>query len=252
LIELTPVMRFGLLLVRPGMLIMFAPGFGGAYVPARLKIGLTVLIAITLMPPGGVLPVGDPLPLALIVAREVAIGAALALGVGILIAAAEFGGHLAGSQMGLSYAATVDPQSGVRNPLLSMLFGNIALITFLMIDGHHAVLRVLRQSYVELPIGVGGVSASLAQDIGQLLGVVFTLGMRLAAPIVLVLFSVEIGMALLARSAPMLNLNSAAAPVRLLVGLLLAALIVPAVASLVAGVADSVIKSGQQLAGAFR
>jgi flagellar biosynthetic protein FliR len=251
-IELTPVMRFGLLLVRPGMLMLLAPGFGGNYAPTRIKIGLTALIGITLMPSVGVLPVGDPLPLVLIVGREIAIGAALALGVTILITGAEFAGHLAGHQMGLSYGATVDPQSGVRNPLLSVLFGNIAVITFLMIDGHHAVLRALRQSYVDLPIGMGGVNAAMYQNVGRLLGIVFSLGVRLVAPVVLVLFLVEIAMALLARSAPMLNLNAAGAPVRMLVGLLMLALMVPAVASVVAGAASSVLSSAVQLASAFR
>ena len=62
---------------------------------------------------------------------------------------------------------------------------------------------------------------------------VFTLGVRLAAPIVLVLVVVEIGMALLARSAPALNLMAAGAPVRLIVGLLVLMAVVPAVASVI-------------------
>jgi flagellar biosynthetic protein FliR len=244
-------MRFGLLLVRPGMIMLLAPGFGGTYAPARIKIGLTALIGIALMPSVGALPIGDPLPLVLIVGREIAIGAALALGVQILVAGAEFAGHLAGHQMGLSYGATVDPQSGVRNPLLSVLFANIAVITFLMIDGHHAVLRALRQSYLDLPIGLGSVDASLSQSIARLLGTVFSLGVRLVAPVVLVLVLVEIGMALLARSAPMLNLNAAAAPVRLVVGLIMLAVMIPAVASVVAGAASLVLKLAVQMAGAL-
>ena len=251
MIELSPVMRFGLLLVRPGMVMLLAPGFGGTYAPARIKIGLTALIGIALMPSVGSLPIGDSLPLVLIVVREIAIGAALALGVQILVAGAEFAGHLAGHQMGLSYGATVDPQSGVRNPLLSVLFANIAVMTFLMIDGHHAVLRALRQSYLDLPVGMGSVNASLAQSIAGLLGIVFSLGVRLVAPVVLVLVLVEIAMALLARSAPMLNLNAAGAPVRLVVGLLMLAVMVPAVASVVAGAASTVLRAAVQLAGAL-
>jgi flagellar biosynthetic protein FliR len=239
-IELTPVLRFGILLVRPGMLMLLAPGFGDTYAPARAKVGLTVLITMILMPSVAPLPLGDVLPLSVIVAREVGIGAG-----------AEFAGHLAGHQMGLSYGATVDPLSGARNPLLSVLFGNIALLTFLTIDGHHAVLRALKQSYTDLPVGTGGVDASLAASVSQLLGVVFTLGVRLAAPVVIVLFSVEIGLALLARSAPMLNLTASAAPVRLVVGLLVLAVMVPAVASVAAGVASGILRSAVQMAAAF-
>ena len=252
MIDLTPLVRFGLLLVRPGMLITMAPGFGGNYAPARVKIGLTALIAIALMPAAAVHPLGDPLPLALVIAREVAIGLALALAIRVLVAGAEFAGHLAGFQMGLSYGATVDPQSGVRNPLIAVLFGNIAVLTFLTIDGHHAFLRALRQSYVDLPVGGGGVDQSLPSTVAQMLGIVFTLGVRLVAPIVVVLLVVEIAMALLARSAPALNLMVAGAPVRLIVGLLVLAVMVPAVASLVAGVSGLVVRVAVQAAGAFR
>jgi len=132
-----------------------------------------------------------------------------------------------------------------------VLFSNIAVITFLMIDGHHAVLRALRQSYLDLPVGIGSVDVSLSQSVARLLGVVFTLGVRLVAPVVLVLVLVEIGMALLARSAPMLNLNAAGAPVRLVVGLIMLAVMVPAVASVVAGAASSVLKLAVQMAGAL-
>lgn len=252
MINLTPLIQFGLLLVRPGVLIALAPGFGDNYAPARVKVGLTVLIAIALMPSIATPALGDPLPLVLIVAHEVAIGFALALGIRILVAGAQFAGHLSGFQMGLSYGATVDPQSGVRNPLLAVLFGNMAVLTFLMINGHHAFLRALRQSYADLPVGSGGIDGSLPDIVARLLGIVFTLGVRLAAPIVFVLLVVEIAMALLARSAPALNLMAAGAPVRLVVGLIVLAVMLPAVPSLVAGVSDAILRLSVQATAAFR
>ena len=252
MISLTPVLRFALLLVRPGMLMLLAPGFGGNYAPARVKVGITAFLAFALMPLTGEVPTPEALPIIVVTAREVAIGLALALGVRVLIAGAEFAGHIAGRQMGLSYGAVVDPQSGVRNPVLSVLFGNIALMTFLMIDGHHQFLRALRQSYLDLPIGPGSVNASLPVSVAQMLGAIFTLGVRLVAPIVIVLIVVEIGMALLARSAPMLNLNASAAPVRLIVGLVVLTVMVPAVASVVAATAGPMVRLSALLAGAFR
>jgi flagellar biosynthesis protein FliR len=251
-IDLTPLVRFGLLLVRPGMFIALAPGFGGSYAPATVKIGLTAFIAIALMGSVDAAAQGDPLSLALVVGREASIGLALALGVRILIAGAEFAGHLSGFQMGLSYGATVDPQSGVRNPLLTVLFGNVAVLTFLMIDGHHAFLRALRQSYADLPLGAGGIDASLPQSVAQMLGIVFTLGVQLAAPVVLVVLVAELAMALLARSAPALNVMVSGAPVRLIVGLVVLAAIVPAIPSLVAGVSGAALRLAVQAAGAFR
>ena len=93
-----------------------------------------------------------------------------------LVAAAELAGQLVGFQMGLSYAAIVDPQSGVRNNLLAALYGNIAIITFLLMNGHHAFLRALRDSYDSLPMGVGHIGSSLPAAVMALLGLVFSFG----------------------------------------------------------------------------
>ena len=252
MIDATPLMAFGLLLVRPGMLITAAPAFGGVYAPARLKTGFTMLLAFAMLPSTTVRPLAEPLSIAIVVAREAAIGLALALAIRALIAGAELGGHLIGFQMGLSYGAVVDPQSGVRNPLLAVLYGNIALATFFMTNGHHAFLRALQRSYVDLPIGQGGISASLPESVGQMLGIVFTVGARLAAPVVVVLFLNELALGLLARSAPALNLMALGPSVRILVGLAILAIAVPSVAGLVAGTSGSFVQLAVHIASAFR
>jgi flagellar biosynthesis protein FliR len=140
----------------------------------------------------------------------------------------------------------------VRNPLLSALYGNLALVTFLMIGGHHAFLRALHQSYVDLPIGAGGIDASLPQTVADMLAVVFVLGARLAAPVVVVLVVSEIAMALMARAAPALNLMAVGAPVRLLIGLAILPLVVPAVVGLISGTSGSIVQVALRAAGAFR
>ena len=120
----------------------------------------------------------------------------------------------------LSYGSTIDPQGGVRNTVLASLYGNLALLTFFAINGHHALLRGLTSSYLSIPIGAGSIDESLARSVMQMLGVVFVFGLRLAAPIVIVMMIVELGSALIARSAPAINLQVIGTPVRIIVGLL--------------------------------
>lgn len=252
MIDLTPLLRLGILLVRPSLLISQAPAFGGTFAPARVKVGLIVLVAITLVPTAVVQPSIDALPTAMLVLREAAIGFALALAMRVLIAGAEFAGFLTGYSMGLSYGATVDPLSGVNHPVISVLYGNIALIAFFAINGHHAFLRALHQSYRDLPIGPGSIGASLPADSARLLGTVFSLATRLAAPILIVMLVVEVGLALLARSAPSLNAMTVGAPTRLIVGLLMLGLVIPAVVSLISGSASSITDLATHTAAAFR
>jgi flagellar biosynthetic protein FliR len=251
-IDLTPFLAFGLLLVRPGALILGSPSFGGVYAPAQVKIALTVLLAIALLPSATMPPTGSAVGLSIMVARETAIGLALGLSIHALVAAAELAGHLAGFQMGLSYSAIVDPASGVRNNVLASLYGNIAIVVFLLTNAHHAFLRALGQSYESLPIGAGHIGDSLPQSVMALLGFVFAFGVRLAAPVIVVLVVTELGLAIVARAAPALNLMAVGAPVRLILGLILLGFVAPAAVGVLAGASGNVLQLGAHLADAFR
>jgi len=184
-IDLAVVIRFGLLLVRPGMLVMVAPSLGGTYAPAPVKVATTVLLALVLAPTVSVAPAATDVSLTLIIAREVVIGLSLGLAVRALVGAAELGGHLSGYQIGFSYAATIDPVSGVRNSVITSLYGLLAMLAFFAVNGHHQVLRALVASYDGLPIGGGHVDASLLASVREILGLIFIAGLRLAAPLVL-------------------------------------------------------------------
>ena len=250
--ELAVLERFGLLLVRPGMLIAFAPALGGAHLPAPVKVGLTVLISIGLLPAVDV-PRGLPdLTLAVVVGREAIIGLSLGFALRALIAGAEFAGHLSGQQIGFSYGATIDPQSGVRNNMLAILYGMLATLGFLAINGHHMVLRALAQSYQALPIGGGQIDPSVVTSVRDILGLVFVVGLRLAAPIIVVLMIVEVIVGLISRAAPALNYMVIGYPLRLMVGLALLAALVPVIPAVTNSLVDTALMTGAHMARAFR
>jgi len=250
--DLTTVVRFALLLVRPGLIVMLAPALGGSYTPTPVKIGLTVLLAVALAPSVSVPVAANDVSLTLLISREVAIGLSIAFAVRALIAAAELAGHLSGFQIGFSYAATIDPVSGARNTVITSLYGMLALLTFLAINGHHEVLRALAVSYAKLPIGAGGMDASILTAVRQILALVFTVGARLAAPIIVVLLIVELAIGLISRSAPSLSFMVVGYPVRLLVGLAVLALMVATVPQVIASLVPRTIGLGLDLASAFR
>jgi flagellar biosynthetic protein FliR len=249
--DLTTVVRFALLLVRPGMIVMAAPALGGTYAPVPIKIGLTVLLAVALAPSVPVPLAASDVSLTLLISREIVIGLSIALAVRALIAAAELAGHLSGFQIGFAYAATVDPISGARNTVVTSLYGMLALLAFLAINGHHEMLRALAMSYAKLPIGAGQVDGSIVTVVRQILALVFTVGARLAAPIVVVLLIVELGIGLISRSAPSLSFMVVGYPLRLLVGLAVLALMIAAVPQVIASLVTRTIGLGLDLAAAF-
>jgi flagellar biosynthetic protein FliR len=252
MIDVSPLAHFALLLVRPGMLLMLAPGIGGASVPSPAKVALTVLTALVLFPSVAI-PRGDGNAiLTAIIAREVVIGLSIAFVLRALVAGAEFAGHLSGYQIGFSYGATIDPQNGVQNTVLAALYGMLATLGFLAINGHHMLLRALAASYTGLPIGMGQVNASLLTSVRDILGLVFTVGVRLAAPIVIVLLIVEIAVGLVSRTSPSLNFLIVGYPLRLVVGLVVLAAVVGTIPQVTNALVESALMMAARTAAAFR
>jgi flagellar biosynthetic protein FliR len=250
--DFAEIARFGLLVVRPGMLIMASPAFGSPFAPAPARLGLTVLLALMLAPAVAVPVLSNSVGIGVLVAHELAIGLALALAIRALVAGAELAGNLTGTQLGLSMGAIINPQSGVRNNLIAALYTNLTLLTFFAVNGHHAFLRALMQSYVAMPIGAGHVDPSIVRTVTQMLGVVFVLGVRLAAPVMVVLLIVEVALGLMTRAAPALNMMAVGTPVRLLVGLIVVAALIPVVPGLVTRFLSTVMELGLAGARAFR
>lgn len=252
MIDLDFVTRLGLLLVRPGALILAAPPFGGLYTPTPVKIGLAVVLGVA-MAPSVAVPGEVAVPaLAVIVARETAIGLALAFAVRVLMAGAELGGQLAGFQLGFGYAAVVDPNTGARNNVLASLYSALTLFTILGLNAHHALLRALAESYRAMPIGYGHLEGTVARTAASLLGLVFVFGTEVAAPIVIVLLLVELGVGLISRAAPALNLMVIGFPLRLLAGLVALAATIAVVPSIVARLVVPALEMAGRLAFAFR
>lgn len=248
----TTVAGIALLLVRPGMIVMATPFFGALNAPTHMRVGLTVLLAL-LLGSSAAVPVALPSAgLTIVIAREIAIGLAIALSVRVLLAAAEFAGHFIGYQIGLSLGSLIDPQSGVRNNILALLYANLVIVICLATNAHHDVLRALADSYTALPIGLGGVSESLAASVGRVLGLVFVLGLRISAPVVVVLLLVEFALGLLARVAPSLNVIVAGAPVRLVAGLLVLAASLMGLPALIGRYVPTVLDLAASTAAAFR
>lgn len=250
--NLSDVGGLAVLLVRPGMLVIATPFFGAVSAPAVVRVGLTLLFGLLLAPivklPGTL----EPAVLTAMLLREVAIGLSLALAIRILVFGAEFAGQFAGYSIGLSLGSLIDPQSGVRNNTIAILYGNIVVLVAFATNAHHRLLSALANSYTALPPGIGGVDATLAGHVAGMLGLVFVIGVRLAAPVVIVLLVVELAMGLVGRVAPALNVMMSGAPIRLAVGLLVVAAAVSAMPQVIAHYVPVALDLAAETARSFR
>ncbi|HTO93861.1 MAG TPA: flagellar biosynthetic protein FliR, partial [Bacteroidota bacterium] len=97
------------------------------------------------------------------------------------------------------------PETGTANNVVSRMLSLTALMVFFAINGHHFILESLFASYRAVPLGAFHVSGALSSTLVTLAGMTLVVGVKLAAPVLVTSFLLNIGLAVLARVAPQIN-----------------------------------------------
>ena len=207
--------------VRMLSLISTAPIFSEKVVPRSVKVGLAVLLAIVIAPTLGAMP-AVPLVSAAglwIVAQQVLIGAAMGFSMKIVFAMVQAAGDYIGLQMGLSFASFFDPTSGGNTMVLARLLNVMAMLIFLAVDGHLALIATLAESFHTLPIADAPLAASGWFLLASAGGQIFLGGLILALPLIATLLTLNLAMGILNRASPQFSIFAVGFPITLLAGI---------------------------------
>lgn len=209
-------------------LIASAPVIGNPGVPARVKIGLGLLITVLVAPlvpsPAGV----DPASAGglLILAQQVLIGLAMGFAMHVVFHAAEMAGEFIGLQMGLGFATLYDASVPGFIPIIGQYLGIIVSLAFLAVDGHLLLLSVLVQSFEVLPLAPLSAPSGL-RALVEWGGSIFSYSLALSLPLLAALLITNLALGILTRAAPQLNIFAVGFPLTILVGILALTLALP-------------------------
>ncbi|MGE4243984.1 flagellar biosynthetic protein FliR [Ramlibacter sp.] len=197
-----------------------APILSHRSVPMRVRVAASGVIGFAIAPFAGV-PAGLSLASASglgLVAQQVLIGLVLGFAARLLFAVFEIAGELVGLQMGFSFAGFFDPHGGTESPVGSWLH-TLALMLFVALDGHLALIDALVATFRTLPIAGDPMAALRLVRLDALGAEVFRLALVLALPATMLMLFVNLALGFVSRVAPQLSLFSIGFPVTLLVGL---------------------------------
>ena len=179
-----------LVLLRVSSLIILMPVLGHRLVPTPVKVGLIGLISILIYPVVQTsLPQApaSPVMLALIAGQEILIAGMLAMLAQLIFSAAQFAGQVMSYQMGLAIANVFDPTTSAQVAVVGQFATVLAMLVWLAVGAHHTFLMGIVDSFQLLPIGhpwhFAGWEALSHATTGM-----FTLALRLVAPMLLLLF----------------------------------------------------------------
>jgi flagellar biosynthesis protein FliR len=132
---------------------------------------------------------------------------------------AQFGGETMDVQTGLSSAATYDPSSKGTINLIRRLVFYMAMIAYLMMNGHHVLIKAVVKSFDIVPLTGVRFSDTLVTELIRLTGQVLYVGVQIALPVVAALFMIQIALGIMAKVAPQMNVFMLSFPLNILVGL---------------------------------
>jgi flagellar biosynthetic protein FliR len=234
-------------------LISIAPLFGNVSVPARVKLGLGVMLALIIAPGVPALPATDPMSLTgfLILAQQLVIGMAMGFAMRIVFAAIELAGEISSMTMGLGFAIFYDPQTRGRSSAISQFIALLTLMVYLATNLHLVLLSTLAQSFTSLPISAAALSGDGFQQLTAWGGRIFSAGIQLSLPIVAALLITNMALGILTRAAPQLNLFGIGFPITIGVGFIMVALSLPFMSTPIVRLLHEGIEAIQQITGAM-
>lgn len=212
----------GLLFARLGAIVMLLPGIGEAYVPARIRLSMALLLALTLFPiVGHTLPALPPTLGSMVgwIIREVLVGLAIGAILRSFMTAMMVTGEIVSMQTTLGFSQTANPMQASPGSTIAAFLTLLGITLLFATNTHHLFIGGIVGSYDLLAPSKPLIAADFTQMAVRTLSQSFLLGVQLAAPVLVFALVFNVASGLVARVMPSFQVYFAAAPLSVLLGL---------------------------------
>jgi flagellar biosynthetic protein FliR len=214
---------FLLVFARTGTMVMMLPGLGEQNVSARLRLTIALILAAVLLPlHRSAYHVDTSLlgPTIVLLVEEVFIGAVLGLTARLAVSALEVAGSVIAQQLGLGFVTAVDPTQGEQGVIVGNFLTMLGVTLFFATDMHHLVIFALNDSYTLFAPGELPASGDVAALITKTVSGAFRIGIQLSAPFLVFGLLFNLGLGVLSRLMPQMQVFFVALPLSILLGFL--------------------------------
>ncbi|MGZ5828483.1 MAG: flagellar biosynthetic protein FliR [Xanthobacteraceae bacterium] len=220
-----------LVFARIGTMIMLLPGLAELVVGARFRLTLALVLAVVIFPLHSDAYHVDIRSIASLVTtlvQELMIGAVLGIAARLAVSALQVTGSIVAQQLGLGFVTSIDPTLGQQGVILGNFLTMLGLVLIFATDTHHLVIAALNDSYTlfapgDLP-SVGDTAALVSRTVAGS----FRIGVQLAAPFLVFGILFNLGLGVLSRLMPQMQVFFVGVPLSIFVGFLILILVLGA------------------------
>jgi len=233
-ISLLPALAatFMLVFARIGAMVMLLPGLGEVNIPARIKLSIALLLTLIILPlhrQAYQVDMSSLAPLLVLMVHEIVIGIVLGATARVTLSALQVAGSVIAQQLGLGFVTAVDPTQGQQGLLIGNFLTILGLTLLFATDSHHLVIAALNESYRIFSPGEFFPSGDVAALATRAFAAAFKIGMQLSAPFLVFGLVFNIGLGVLARLMPQMQVYFVGVRLSIIVGFLILALVISAI-----------------------
>ena len=225
------VAAFLLVLTRTSGIFFISPFLGSMNIAYRIRAVVAVMVALILFPvvlKEYVIQAPATISMfAFTVAKELFIGWLIGLVGYIVLTAVNMAGKIMDMQVGFAVVNMMDPTTQQQTGLIGTFLYNLTILYFVVTNGHHVILSALTESFRIIPLNSMVWNTSLPELITDLTSGIWLNGMKIAMPITFAILLTNVGMGILARTMPQMNIFVVGIPMHLMIGTTMLSMILP-------------------------
>lgn len=239
------LVTFLLLLTRIGSYLVSMPIFSGQQIPKLMKLGLilslTGLTFLTIETTNG-LDISNWLELVAFCIQEAMVGLMFGMVSTLVFLGIQSAGDFIDLFAGLKMSNSYDPITGSSGSVYSNFYNWLAVVLFLMMNGHHYLIKGIVNTLYFLPLGQTGTLKLTLNQVSMIISKSFLVSLQLAIPVCMILFLVDLILGIISRSVPQINVFILGMPLKLLISFAMMALIIVGIAQSIGLALDTVIQ----------
>ncbi len=201
---------------------LIAPLFNQQGAPNHFKIMLSFTLALVLSPivaqQGFVIP-EHLIEVITLAVKEMMVGLMIGFVFYSLFIGVQMAGAFTGFQMGFMIVNVIDPASEQQISILAQFKFIMASLIFFLLDGHHMILQALVASYKLVPVGEAVFRYQIHTELARLIIGIFVIAIKLAAPVMATLVLTDVGLGVISRTVPQMNIFIVGFPLKIGLGL---------------------------------
>jgi flagellar biosynthetic protein FliR len=235
---------FMLVFARIGTMLMLLPGFSDTGVPVRIRLTAALMLAAVLLPLHQAayhIDLTAAGPVLAIFGQELLIGGLLGMTARLAMSALQVAGSVIANQMGLGFVTAVDPTQGQQGVIIGNFLSVLGVTLIFVTNLHYLLIGALNDSYTLFAPGTIPLFGDAAALTTRTIATAFRIGIQLAAPFLVFGLLFNLGLGVLSRLMPQMQVFFVGVPLSILIGLLILALVLSAMMATFLGSIEDVL-----------